>query len=103
MKFVIIGTGNISSTYINALNNIPEAELIGFVSRSKKSYKNYLTKSNLKEITEDFDAVIICTPNAYHQKYAIEGAELGKHVLTEKPLDISIDSMNKMIKKCKEV
>jgi len=85
-RFVIIGTGNISGTYYNAIKNIEEAEVAGFVSRSLKnpsyinSSDNIEIKDSLKNIKTNFDAVIICTPNAYHHTNAIEAAELGKHV-----------------------
>jgi predicted dehydrogenase len=102
-KFVIYGTGNIANTFVSAVENIPNSEVIGVVSRSLKSpskfpkLKSYKT---LAELTESFDAVIICTPNYYHHINAIEAAELGKHVLCEKPIDISLDSIDKMIAAC---
>ncbi len=37
----------------------------------------------------EFDAVIICTPNGLHHISAIEAATLKKHVLCEKPIDIT--------------
>lgn len=107
-KFVIIGTGNISGTYYNAIKNVDEAEVAGFISRSLKipsyinSSDNIEITDSLKNIKSNYDAVIICTPNAYHHTNAIAAAELGKHVLTEKPLDITIEAMNAMINKCRE-
>lgn len=107
-RFVIIGTGNISGTYYNSIKNIKEAEITGFVSRSlkKPSYinspDNFEIADSLENIKSDFDAVIICTPNSYHHTNAIAAAELGKHVLTEKPLDITIEAMDTMINKCRE-
>lgn len=107
-RFVVIGTGNISGTYYNAVKNIDEAEITGFVSRSSKvsAYLNpsgnFEITNSLENIKTNFDAVIICTPNGYHHKGAVEAAEMGKHVLTEKPLDITIEAMDAMIKKCRE-
>lgn len=108
VRFVIIGTGNISGTYFNAINNIDNAEVVGFVSRSLRVPQfvedagEYEIVDSIKKIESNFDAVIICTPNYYHHINAVEAAELGKHVLTEKPLDISVESMEKMIGKCRE-
>ena len=106
-RFVIIGTGNISGTYFNAVKKIDEAEIVAFVSRSLKrpSYldnsKEFEITDSLKKVQTDFDAVIICTPNSFHHSNAIEAAEMGKHVLTEKPLDITHEAMDKMINKCR--
>lgn len=57
--------------------------------------------TSLNNLKVDFDAVIICTPNGIHHLGAIDAANLGKHVLIEKPLDISLKAMDKMITKCK--
>lgn len=108
IKFIVIGTGNISSTYWVAVKNIEDAEIVAFVSRSNNrplflddNFQIEIANS-IKEVNTHFDAVIICTPNGLHHQFAIEAAELNKHVLTEKPLDITSDSMNKMIDKCRE-
>ncbi len=100
MKYVIIGTGNISKTYISALQSLPACELIGFVSRSKTSGDNDYRLPcwpTLAEVSRPFDAVIITTPNGLHHQSAIEAARLGKHVLVEKPLDITQGAMDGMI------
>lgn len=105
-KFVIVGTGNISNTYAKALNKIPESEIVGVVSRSKTlpewSADNIEIASSLRALTVGFDAVIICTPNAFHHESAIEAAGLGKHVLCEKPIDISLASADSMIEACRK-
>jgi predicted dehydrogenase len=59
-------------------------------------------KASLAEITAQFDAVIITTPNGLHHEAAIEAARLGKHVLTEKPLDIHLATMDAMISACEQ-
>ncbi len=105
-KFVLIGTGNIASTYLTAISRIEEAEVVGAVSRSGRMPKgagaDFELKPELSEIETGFDAVIVATPNGLHHQGVIAAAELGKHALTEKPLDISIDAMDKMIAACKD-
>lgn len=104
-KFVIIGSGNIANTYITAIQHIDNAEVIGIVSKKLNKPVNFShlpSFQTLGEIDLDFDAVIICTPNGYHHVNTIEAAKLGKHVLCEKPIDISLGSIDKMITTCKE-
>ena len=103
MRYVLIGTGNISNTYVNAIGKIPGSEIVGCVSRSGKRPKfapEIECRASLAEIEIPFDAVIITTPNGLHADPAIEAARLGKHVLTEKPLDITLDAMDRMIAAC---
>ncbi len=107
-KFVIVGTGNISRTYWKAIGNLRGIEVAGFVSRSWKS-PNWLPNDmkievggSLGEIKNEFDGVILCTPNGMHPAGAIEAAKLGKHVLTEKSIGITFESIDEMIEACIE-
>lgn len=105
MKYVLIGTGNISNTYVAAVKNLPGSEIVGCVSRSgrrPRSAPQLECKTSLAEIATPFDAVIVTTPNGLHHQGAMDAARLGKHVLTEKPLDIHLATMDAMIDACKK-
>lgn len=106
MKFVIIGSGSIAGTYVKALNNIPEAELTAVVSRSGKlpadAPKGIEIARSLEEIKTPFDAVIVATPNGLHHIGIAAAARLGKHVISEKPLGISIPAMETALRACAE-
>ncbi len=96
MKYIIIGTGNISNTYIGAVNEMASSEIVGCVSRSgKRPEANPALPSfyDLKEVDIPYDAVIIATPNGLHGEGIRAAAALGKHTLTEKPLGINSEDM----------
>ena len=38
---------------------------------------------------EELDAVVLCTPNRYHEEQAIAALEAGKHVLVERPIALT--------------
>jgi predicted dehydrogenase len=100
---VIIGSGNIAGSYVSAIQNIENAEVTGIVSRSGSKVKNFdhlPSFTSLQEVNVNFDAVIICTPNGYHHVTAIEASNLGKHVLCEKPIDITLEAIDEMIHSC---
>ncbi|MFT5129981.1 MAG: UDP-N-acetyl-2-amino-2-deoxyglucuronate dehydrogenase [Rhodothermales bacterium] len=103
-RFVLVGSGNISSTYAAAIANLPDAEIVGVVSRSGGCPDGVGSRiciaPRIDAISVPFDAVILATPNGMHHSGAIEAARLGKHVLTEKPLDISIKAMDAMEAAC---
>lgn len=107
-RFAIVGTGNISTAYINACRKLDGIEITAAVSRSGKmpqaidKTENFELAPTLKDIKGDFDGVIIATPNGLHHQPAVEAASMGKHVLTEKPLDISIEAMDSMLAACRK-
>jgi predicted dehydrogenase len=45
----------------------------------------------------ELDGVDLCLPNSLHAQFAIEAMEAGKHVLTEKPMALSIADCDRMI------
>jgi LDH2 family malate/lactate/ureidoglycolate dehydrogenase/predicted dehydrogenase len=103
-RLVIIGSGNIANTYIAAIENIENAQTVGVISRSKNKpskYPQISSWTSLDSVDQPFDAVVICTPNAYHHVAAIEAAKMNKHVLCEKPVDISLAAIDKMITACR--
>ena len=105
MKYTIIGTGNISNTYVNAISELDQSEIVACVSRSGKHLPNKSeipSYPNLESVIEDFDAVIITTPNGFHCEGIMSAAKLGKHVITEKPLGINRKDMEHALKLCDE-
>jgi predicted dehydrogenase len=47
------------------------------------------------------DAVTICTPSGAHMEPAVAAAKAGKHVIIEKPLEITLKRCDTIIKACK--
>ncbi len=105
-RFVIVGSGNIGGTYAKAIANLDEAALSGLVSRSGRR-PDYLPEGleiapSLSAFQGNYDGVILCTPNGTHHTFAKEAAALGKHVLTEKVLDIKRVHMDAMTQACED-
>jgi len=109
INFVLIGTGNIAKTHINAINSIKDANLIGVLSLTNlakakkiaslykiKAYKTYLSVLNDSKV----DVVDIISRNDMHAKLGIRAANYGKHVLVEKPLATNFKDANKLINAC---
>ena len=105
-RFVIVGSGNMSNTYVTAIDKLPEAELVGVVSRGGRRPAKLPADADveivrsLDAVTRAFDGVVLATPNGLHCAGAVGAAALGKHVLTEKPLDVTRENMNTMIAAC---
>lgn len=65
---------------------------------------NVYNYDNFDDIASNdaIDVVYIVTPNALHLPFAVRAAEAGKHVICEKPMEISSDRCREMIAACKK-
>jgi UDP-N-acetyl-2-amino-2-deoxyglucuronate dehydrogenase len=109
VKFVLLGAGSIAGKYVTAVDNVPGASIAGIVSRTSEKAEQFAKKHGLDHFSDsletlaetvDFDAVIIATPSGLHADGAIRSAKLKKHILSEKPLDITIEKIDAMTAAC---
>src|SRR5690606_31313847 len=49
---------------------------------------------------DDIDVVCICTESGNHMEPGIAAARAGKHVLLEKPIEVSLDRADQLIAAC---
>ncbi len=66
--------------------------------------KNVYNYDNFDTIRDnpDIDIVYVVTPNALHMPFAVRAAEAGKHVICEKPMEISSDRCRQIIAACEK-
>ncbi len=86
-----------------------EAEIVGVVSRDPERAAAYAREQGFESSADSlggigvpFEAVLLATPNGLHHRDAVEAARLGRHVLTEKPLDVTMEHMDRMISACRQ-
>lgn len=60
---------------------------------------NYENFDSIKD-NPDIDIVYVVTPNALHLPFAARAARAGKHVICEKPMEISVERCQQMIEAC---
>jgi UDP-N-acetyl-2-amino-2-deoxyglucuronate dehydrogenase len=108
LRFGLVGCGVISGTHGKALQQLQAEGLAQLVaaadtdlSRAEAFVGKYggVACRTLDELLErpDVDAVTLCTPSGLHGKMAVRAAQAGKHVLSEKPLDVWIDAVDEAI------
>lgn len=105
----IIGCGVIGPSHAGAVKECEETELRAVCDvveeKAGKMAEDYGGEpcTDLKDLLErdDIDCVSICTPSGMHAEHAIAAARAGKHVLCEKPIDISLASIDRLIQVCK--
>jgi predicted dehydrogenase len=115
LGFAICGLGNLSTHQIApALQKTKNCRLAGIITGTpakadawKAQYGipdnciyNYDTMDKLAD-NPAIDVVYVVTPNALHAEHTIKAAKAGKHVLTEKPMEASVEKCQQMIDACK--
>ncbi len=104
LRIAVIGCGGIARGHLNAMKNLP-AKPVAMVdideSRARQYAEEYGADRYYTKIedalTDDVDAVIVCLPHYLHLGAVVTAAESGKHVLTEKPMAISLKEVDDMI------
>lgn len=109
--FAIVGCGMIARFHVRALLEIPEARVAALVSRSSENAQRLIAETAMPPCPvftrlEDalsapgVDAVIIATPSGAHLEPARIAAAAGKHVVVEKPLEITPARCDQIIEAC---
>jgi predicted dehydrogenase len=110
VRIGVIGAGGMGIAHCNMIKDISEAQLTAVSDVNKdaveKVGKDFEVKSftDYKELIKSglVDAVIIATPHYFHPEIAIFAMENGLHVLTEKPISVSVSQADKMISTAKK-
>ena len=106
--FGIVGCGMIARFHIQAIQAIPGASFVACFDQSPERSKALAAECGgvAYEKIEDMLAdphvhiVTICTPSGSHMDPAVAAARAGKHVLVEKPLEITLERCDAIINAC---
>lgn len=110
-NFGLVGCGRISKSHFRAfLDNADRARLVAvcdnIVERAEKaaaenSAQPYTSYDEMLK-RNDLDGVVICTPSGLHPAMGVKAARSGHHVVVEKPIGITIESVDELIHECDE-
>jgi predicted dehydrogenase len=104
-NFGIIGAGLIADFHAKAIQSLPNANIKAFsgtnITKARKLAEKYNCKyyESVADLlkSDEIDIVTIATPSGAHMEPAIEAAHYGKHVLCEKPLEITLERIDRML------
>lgn len=110
IRFAIVGAGMIGELHTKVISEMEGAELAYVCSRSMERAKRLTDKYGGEPTTAfddmlgrgDLDAVSVCTASGEHAEYGIPAARSGKHVLVEKPIEISLEKADALIGACRK-
>lgn len=106
----IIGTGSIAKTFAKCISELVDVDLVAMHTKSA---------DRLEEVQQQFgvgafddinafldnsgiDLVCVCNESGNHGEAITQSAKAGKHVLCEKPLEVTPEKIDEVIAICKE-
>jgi predicted dehydrogenase len=100
-----VGCGGIGMHHLKIWQQIEQAKVVAVCDiipeRARKAAEmtGATPYTDMAEMlrSERFDAVDICTPSGLHAQQGIMAMEAGRHVLVEKPIDIDLAKIDRLI------
>ena len=111
IRYAIIGAGMGAETHAVELPHVKGALLEAVYARSPEKAEAFRARYGANKAYSDrdalladpeIDAVIIVTPNGLHRDFAIAAARAKKHVVVEKPLEITASRAREIVTACRE-
>jgi UDP-N-acetyl-2-amino-2-deoxyglucuronate dehydrogenase len=109
IKIAVVGCGRISANHFKSIEaHSRDLELTAIcetdpeVLRAAAAERGVPGYANLTELLSDSqpDLVTLCTPSGLHPVQAIEIAQAGRHVMTEKPMATRWSDGLRMVREC---
>lgn len=104
LGFAIVGAGNIGKVHARALSTISQARLVVVCDGDScavplvEEFGGSWIRDYQEAVAQpDVDVVCVCTPSGAHAEIAVAAARAGKHVVVEKPIEISLERALPMI------
>lgn len=106
--FGIVGVGMIANFHARALQDAEGARLVGCTSRRAEPTREFAEKHGCRGFDSlaamladpEVDAITICSPSGAHLDPALAAAAAGKHIVVEKPLEVTTERCDQIIEAC---
>jgi UDP-N-acetyl-2-amino-2-deoxyglucuronate dehydrogenase len=108
VRVALVGCGRISGNHVSAIDKIDGLELVAVADveteraaavAQDRAIPAFRTLDELLAEVE-CDVVTLCTPSGLHPSHGIVAARAGKHVVTEKPMAISLADADALVQAC---
>jgi UDP-N-acetyl-2-amino-2-deoxyglucuronate dehydrogenase len=103
--FGIVGAGVIGAVHAEAIGMVPGARLVAVTDMVAESAKELAsrygctTEPDLGALLArpDIDVVSVCVPSGMHADVGTQAAAAGKHLVIEKPIDVTLEAADQLI------
>ena len=105
----LVGSGMISEFQTRAIADVEHAHVVGFfdtvpeLAAKRAAQFGRKAFATLDALLADpaVDIVSICTPSGAHRDPAVAAARAGKHVMVEKPVEVTPERIDEIIAACR--
>src|SRR3569833_1522249 len=106
LTIAIVGCGTIAPTHADAIiaDGGDHVRLVGCCDSDASTADAFRRRYNVPALSwtnlldaPDIDAVSICTPTGTHAELGVQALMSGKHVIIEKPLDVTAEACDRLI------
>ena len=106
--FGIIGCGVIAPFHARAIGDLPNARLVAVADVLTDRARSVAAKFGVEHVETDellarpdVDVVCVCVPSGAHAEMGVRVAAAGKHVVVEKPIEITLEAADRLIDACR--
>jgi UDP-N-acetyl-2-amino-2-deoxyglucuronate dehydrogenase len=108
VRVALVGCGRISRNHLDAIARVDGLRIVAVADADLERATAVGTEQgvpafrSLEEMlgAVPSDLVAICTPSGLHPQHGIVAAGTGRHVLTEKPMAISLEGADRLVQTC---
>jgi len=106
--FGIVGCGVIAPFHARAVADLPNARLVAVADtvaeqarlRGEEFGVDHHADVDALLARPDVDVVSVCVPSGLHAEIGIRAAAAGKHVVVEKPIEVTLEAADRLIAAC---
>ncbi|HYV98226.1 MAG TPA: Gfo/Idh/MocA family oxidoreductase [Gemmatimonadaceae bacterium] len=108
IRIALVGCGRIAQNHFDAIRRVDGLELVAVCDVIEKRARAAGEANGVPWFTSyetmlrdaPCDAVTICTPSGLHPPHGILAARAGKHVISEKPMSITLSGADELVAAC---
>jgi len=111
LRFGVVGCGRVAPTHFDAIQSLGDkGTLVAVCDTDPEALARAVEQTGAEGYAQlddmlqqaDLDIVSICTYSGLHAEHGIAAAKAGKHVIVEKPMDVTLEKAQTLIDACEE-